>query len=84
LHAGLVTYLGKMLILENVIRTARYEIYDMKKFSQTRMVLDSQALQHLEILEVEYSTRNRAEGSLFYYIDKTGSKYGRRLLKKWV
>jgi len=82
--AGMVSYLEKMLILDNVISTARYEIYDMNNWKQTRMVLDSQALQHLEILEVEYSTRNRTEGSLLSYIDKTVSKYGKRLLRKWI
>ena len=82
--SGLFTFLTKMLIAENVFKTARYQIYDPVKFNLSRMVLDSQALQHLEILEVGYSTKDSVEGSLFGYLDKTVSPYGKRLLRKWI
>ena len=82
--AGMITYLTKMMIVENVFCTVRYEIYDPAKAVLSRMVLDSQALQHLEILEVEYATKNAFEGSLLHYIDKTVSPFGKRLLKKWI
>ena len=82
--SGMISYLTKMLIVDDVLSTARYEVYDPKTFSQSRMVLDSQALQHLEILEIEYATRSRFEGSLLSYIDRAASKFGKRLLRKWI
>jgi len=82
--AGLISYLTAMLIAENVMATARYEIYDPATFAHDRMILDSQALQHLEILEVGYSTKNPFEGSVLSNIDKTVTKFGKRLLRKWI
>ena len=82
--AGLRTYLNQALIGNQVLATARYDIYDPRAFAQSRMVLDSQALQHLEVLEVGYLERNKQEGSLLSYIDKTVTKYGKRLLRKWI
>ena len=80
----LISYLKQALILEQILHTARYEIYDPEKFKQSKMILDSQALHNLEILEVSYATRNPFEGSLLSYLDKTSTKYGARLLKQWV
>jgi DNA mismatch repair protein MSH6 len=45
------------------------------------MVLDGQALEHLEIVE---SASGKIEGSLFGYIDHCKTAFGKRLLKKWL
>jgi len=82
--SGILLYLSRMLILENVIQTARFELYDYRKHRQSRMILDSQALQHLEVLEVEYAGRAHFEGSLLGFVDKTATSFGKRLLRKWV
>ncbi len=44
------------------------------------MVLDSQALQHLEVFE----TAAGEAGSLFERIDRTKSKFGKRLFRRWM
>lgn len=44
------------------------------------MILDSQALQHLEIFE----TAAGEVGSLFEKIDRTKTKFGKRLFRKWM
>jgi DNA mismatch repair ATPase MutS len=44
------------------------------------MVLDSQALQHLEIFE----TSTGEKGSLFDKVDRTKTKFGKRLFRKWM
>lgn len=82
--SGLLIYLGKMLILENVLQTARFQVYDHRKHRQSRMILDSQALQHLEILDVEYAGKSHFEGSLLSFVDKTATPFGKRLLRKWI
>ena len=44
------------------------------------MVLDSQALQHLEIFETPLGEKD----SLFWKIDRTKTKFGKRLFRRWV
>ena len=84
--SGIVQYLKQMLIADNVFQTARYQMYDIETYQNSRMVLDSQALQHLEITEVSYNLSGsvREKGSLLSYIDHTVTKFGKRLLKKWI
>jgi len=45
------------------------------------MVLDSQALQHLEIIE---AADGKLEGSLLHYVDHCSTSFGRRQIKKWL
>jgi len=45
------------------------------------MVLDAQALEHLEIFE---SQGRRKEGTLFEFLDHTKTTFGKRQLKQWV
>lgn len=82
--AGFTGYLRSMLIVDQLMSTARFEQYDPSSFQKRYMVLDSQALQHLEIFEVGYQSKNPEEGSLFSYINKTSTKFGRRMLRRWL
>eukprot|EP00828_Plagiopyla_frontata_P019061 TRINITY_DN2437_c0_g1_i4.p1 TRINITY_DN2437_c0_g1~~TRINITY_DN2437_c0_g1_i4.p1 ORF type:complete len:438 (-),score=51.47 TRINITY_DN2437_c0_g1_i4:1213-2526(-) len=82
--AGLFSYLEEILILPTILPTARYYKYDPKSHKQLNMILDSQALQHLEILETQTWTKIPGYGSLFYYINKTASPFGERLLRRWL
>lgn len=72
-------YLQKVLKFEYVVGSVRYTFYQRDMHARN-MILDSQALQHLEIFE----TADGAAGSLFSLIDKTKTKFGRRLLRKWM
>ena len=45
------------------------------------MILDSQSLIHLEILESNLNPNNPEEGSLLKFIDRTSSPFGRRMIK---
>jgi len=45
------------------------------------MVLDSQALQHLEIIE---AADGKLEGSLLHFLDHCSTSFGRRQIKRWV
>ncbi|CAI2370907.1 unnamed protein product [Moneuplotes crassus] len=58
--------------------------YDPDRSIQSRMVLDSQALEHLQILEVKTARGMVQEGSLFGMIDDSRTPFGKRLLKKWI
>ena len=49
------------------------------------MVMDSQALEHLEVLEVRsLGGKVLSKGSLFDHMDNTRTDFGRRLLKRWI
>lgn len=82
--AGFTGYLRTMLIAEQLMGTARFEIYDPESFEKRYMILDSQALQHLEVLEVSYQSKNPEDGSLFSYVNKTSTHFGRRMLRRWL
>lgn len=45
------------------------------------MVLDSQCLQHLEIVETASGAR---EGSLYNFVDHCKTAFGKRQLKRWL
>lgn len=48
------------------------------------MILDSQSLIHLEILESNINPNNPVEGSLLKFIDRTCSPFGRRMIKHMI
>jgi DNA mismatch repair protein MSH6 len=73
-----------LLISTTVYRRGRFSFLD-SCFSQKRnLYLDSQALESLEIFEVNLQTKVTNKGSLFDYLDKCATPYGKRLLTKWV
>lgn len=44
------------------------------------MIIDSQALQHLEVFETPIGEKD----ALFTKIDRTTTKFGKRLLRRWL
>ena len=50
---------------------------------QKYMILDSQAIEHLDLL-AEKNSDGKPSYSLFDYIDHCKTPFGRRLLKKWM
>ena len=82
--SGLFSYLDQVLILEKVLISARFSKYDEKIGLSSSMILDSQALQHLEVFESNSGLRSEKGGTLFSFLDKTVSPFGKRMLKRWV
>jgi DNA mismatch repair ATPase MutS len=92
-----IAFLKDALIDEQTVTPGNYFLYQPEnkggeKSSQEaqgsvvsqsiqHMVLDAQALQHLEIVE---SAAGDVKGSLFHYIDHTKTQFGRRHLKRWL
>ena len=81
--SGCLSYLEQVLILDKVLVAARFSKYDPEIGLRTAMLLDSQALQHLEIFETGAFKQN-TEGTLFKYLDRTASPMGRRMLRRWL
>ena len=58
------------------ISTGEFHLYTPETLAQLDyMVLDSQALQHLEIIE---TANGRVEGSLYHYVDHCKTPMGHR------
>lgn len=56
----------------------------MKSTSSQTLFLDSQVLANLEINEIGYTSKNFQNLTLFEFINKTSSSYGKRKLEKWM
>ncbi len=74
-------YLEFVLLKNNVLPVARWEVYDTASVGKKYMILDATALDNLEILR---RTDGKYEGSLLHFVDKTSTAFGYRLLKKWL
>mgnify|MGYP001009312251 CR=1 FL=1 len=81
---GCVSYMKRMLLLDRVLSARKFVAYDPQSLSRLHMILDSQALQHLEICNVEYSAASPTEGSLFGFLNRTCTPFGERMLKRWL
>ena len=81
-----IAFLEDALIAKKTISTGSYIKYEpesskMKENLLEYMVLDSQCLQHLEIVE---SASGDKEGSLYNFIDHCKTPFGKRQLKRWL
>lgn len=81
--SGCLSYLEQVLILDKVLIAARFSKYDPEIGLNNSLILDSQALQHLEIFETGAPIKPE-EGTLFSFINKTVSPGGKRMLKRWL
>ena len=82
----MVHYLEKNLLAKQVLPLCDYKFYDptISEHGGPRMLIDSQGVRHLQLLEVTRGFEISTEGSLFGLIDNTKTAIGRRLLKRWV
>jgi DNA mismatch repair ATPase MutS len=77
--SGMFRYLKNCLKFDYIMSAVRFNFYE-KEGSAMTMVMDSQALQHLEIFETPLGEKD----SLFCKIDRTHTKFGKRLLRRWM
>jgi DNA mismatch repair protein MSH6 len=77
-----ICFLEDALIVEKTLRPGTFTRYTPEsKASLEYMVLDSQSLQHLEVVE---SADRKREGSLLDFVDHCVTKFGKRQLKRWL
>jgi len=79
-----VDYLKNIMLADTVFSMGNFLPYDLALEKQGTLYLDSQALENLEILDVNYAHNLSSSRSLFGYMDKTVTGFGRRLLKRWI
>ena len=77
-----MSFLEDALILEKTLRPGTFKRYTPEtKDALEYMVLDSQSLQHLEIVE---SAAGKKEGSLLHFVDHCVTPFGKRQLQRWL
>lgn len=81
---GLVISYLENCMNEKLLNLFDYHKYDPSQSVHSKMILDSQALEHLQILEIRNAHSVTAKGSLLDLIDDTRTPFGKRLLKKWI
>jgi len=79
-----LSFLESVLLAETVIPMGHYQPFDLNLEKRGTLYLDSQALQNLEVLEVNYLNVLSETFSLFGYMDKTSTAFGKRLFKRWL
>lgn len=77
--ASVCMYLRKNLIDKKVLNFA--QIWSYSTFTQSRLLLDGNAIRNLEILQ---SQEGSEVNSLYGYLKHTSTAFGSRLLKKWI
>ncbi|CAD8188495.1 unnamed protein product [Paramecium pentaurelia] len=80
----LLCYLRQLLISDSVYRRGKFNFLDSNFTHNTHLYLDSQALESLEIFNVNLQTKITTTGSLFDYLNRCATNPGKRLLTKWV
>jgi len=79
-----LNFLKELMLADHVFSMGIFHPYDLALEKKSTLYLDGQALQNLEVLEVEYGNTVSESRSLFGYMDKTVSGYGKRMFKKWL
>ena len=83
-------FLDKLLLADTSIPIASFEwsegIDDSFAGRPTSMLIDAQAIEHLDILPPYFGSRVRkADGSLFSFLSQGSSTaFGKRMLKRWT
>jgi DNA mismatch repair protein MSH6 len=81
-----ITYLDTLLLAEKTVSLAEFQRYSHEHAGTTgsRLLIDAQAMRHLEMFEVESNNKLTNTGSLFSLLDNCKTKFGSRLLKSWL
>ena len=85
-----VRYLDGLLLADKTVPLASFHRYehDSPEGAQLgrgrRMLMDAQALENLEVFEVQGKAGVSTAGSLFSFLDRCSTRFGSRLLRSWV
>lgn len=79
-----LNYLQQMLLDKTVFLMGNFELYDLNSEKSFTLFMDSQALLNLELLECPYQSKVFKKYTLFEYMDRTKTAFGKRLLEKWM
>jgi len=79
-----IEYLEEIMLAGTVFKMGHFYPFDKTIEKKGSLYLDSQALENLEILDVNYINVFSETFSLFGFMDRTVSPFGKRLFKRWI
>ncbi|CAI2377673.1 unnamed protein product [Moneuplotes crassus] len=82
-----IGYLKSLQIIKTTLElseTVEYNHESPEGELVENMIIDSQALENLEVFEVESKHGKTTEGSLYSFLNRCATKFGSRLLKSWI
>jgi len=79
-------YLASLLLAERTVALAEFHTYhhDQGFGVNNRLLMDAQAMKHLEVFEVEANNKLTTSGSLYELLNRWSTKFGSRLLRGWI
>lgn len=82
---GIIQYLEKSLISDDILSLGLFEVYNPLENSSTKLsrnlILDSVTMKNLEVLR---NLRGEESSTLFKIINKCSTPFGKRLLRNWL
>lgn len=82
---GIIQYLEKALIADDILSLNLFEVYNPLENSSTKLsqtlILDSVTMKNLEVL---LNLRGEESSTLFKIINKCSTPFGKRLLRNWL
>ena len=81
-----VTFLELNMMMDQTIKFFEYFKFDADTDLKSNpfMIMDSQAIENLEIAECIVNGSPTVEGSLLQWVDHTKTLFGKRALRKWL
>jgi DNA mismatch repair protein MSH6 len=77
-------YLEKLLLAEQILKIAKFSIYNSNMIFNKNLILDYQTITNLEILETKLDPKNKEAGSLLEFLNQSVSNFGKRKMKEWI
>lgn len=72
------------MLAETVFKMGIFTTFDLMLEKKGHLYLDSQAIQNLEIFDVNYLLGNSKTDSLYGYMNKTVTPFGQRMFRNWI
>ena len=85
-----IVYLDQLLLAESSIPVSEFHHLDSLserrvQGKQSNMIIDAQALEHLEILESANRSNSKFDGTLLTILSQNcQTSFGKRLMKRWL
>lgn len=79
-----LNYLRSLLLDDTVFSMGQFINFDINLQKQSTLFMDAQALQNLEVLEVNYLTTYTTQNTLLHFMDHTKTAFGKRMFRRWL
>ena len=79
-----IAHLENVMLADTIFTMGNFYALDLELEKKSALYMDSQAIENLEILDVGYLSTTYGDYSLFGYMDKTVSPFGKRMFRRWL